>query len=649
MKKRTNKNQRTKHKKGNWTIFVILCNALLISGFFLYKNIPFSIWKIFFLIFLISAFVFLNTSLINFKLKDKDIGKGLSYFILFFLTSTYIVIYSYLSIIQYNALFTGHADLAAFDQVIWNTIHGRPFHTTMYDYNFLGEHFSPLLIILAPFYFIWEDPRMLLILQSLFLGLGAIPVYLTAKDKLKHNLLSLSFSFAWLFHPFLSRVNLFEFHEVCLSPFFLLFTFYFLQRKRWWLYSIFLFLSLMVKEDISLIITALGIYAFFKVNRKAGIITFLIGISWVYLCVKVLIPYIRVATGSGVSEATYGHFGRLGLGETPAEIIKNLIAKPQNTLNKLFLPANDKIATIILLTLPLGLLSLLSLEILIALPEIILHFMASWAAQYLLAFHYSTPIPPFAIIGGIYGCSFLLNKKLTFAKDLSIGFAFYILTSSFLSNYYFSTRAFNPTFSSSYNLGDYRTIWSFPSKELLKKYYTTKRERQIFETLKEIIPKNRILSVQDNLLSHFSQRNVLICGFPKGFKEADYVLLNNYGFNEGWFVVWAGPENCKEPAENLFKNPEFQIFFKYEWVNGGIFLFGKKFYREEMIKNAKGLVKSYPSLPEAHFILGSIYFHINNLKEAGKEFEISLRLDKDNPFAKEMLEVTEQKISLDKN
>jgi tetratricopeptide (TPR) repeat protein len=221
---------------------------------------------------------------------------------------------------------------------------------------------------------------------------------------------------------------------------------------------------------------------------------------------------------------------------------------------------------------------------------------------------------------------------------LSSGFVFYILIASFLSNYYFGTRAFNPTFSSSYNLENHCTIWSFPSKELLKKYYTTKREREMFERLKEIIPKNKTLSVQDNLLSHFSERNVSIYGFPAGFKEADYVLINNYGFNEGWFVIWTGHEECGKAAKNLFENPEFQVFFKYELVGGGIFLFGKKNYREEIVENAKRLVKSNPSSPEAHFILGSIYLHTNNIKEAEEEIGIALKLDPNNIHTKQILE-----------
>lgn len=612
----------------------------LLSPIYNISSVPL-IWRTFLLILIVSCFFLLKGLFI--KWGKKDIGQKPALCLLSFLTLLYILNYSWLSIIQYNAFHTGHWDLAGFDQVIWNTLQGKPLHTTMYGHNFLGEHMSPMLIILAPFYLIWADPRMLLILQSLFLGLGAIPVYLIAKDKLKHNLLSLSFSFAWLLHPFLSRVNLFEFHEIALAPFFLLFTFYFLQRRSWWLYGLFLFFSLMVKEDVSLIITALGIYAFFKINRRVGIITFIVGISWAYLAVKVLIPYIRVATGTGVQEASYGYFGRYTLGQTSGEIIKNLLFKPHETLKMLFLPINEKSATFFLLFLPVGLLSIISPVMLIALPEIILHFLAPWAAQYLLLWHYSAPITPFAIVAGIYGCSFWLAKKPQFVKNLSFGFIFYILASSILSNYYFGVRAINPAFYSPsyfielYDHNNYRSIFSFPPKDRLKIYYETEKNRRLFEILKEIIPKDVPISAQDNLLAHFSQTKAQIYVFPE-FKDAEYVILNTYGSSGNWWTLWGEFEEYNKGIGTLLQDTKFQVFFRDELEGGGIGLWGKKDQKEEIIKRAEKLVESNPSLPEAHFILGSIYFHTNNLKKAKEEIETALRLDPENTYAKQMLE-----------
>lgn len=618
---------------------------MLVSGFFLYKNISFSIWKVFFLISLVSGLVFLLSLLFN---LNKDIPKIISWIILPFLTFLYIAIYSYLSILQYNAFHTGHWDLAGFDQAIWNTIQGKLLHTTLYGHNFLGEHMSPILILLAPFYLIWSDPRILLVLQSVFLGLGAIPIYLIAKDKLNHNLLSLSFSSAWLLHPYLSRINLFEFHEIALAPFFLLFCFYFLQRRQWWSYGVFLFLSLMVKESVTFPVMAIGIYSFFKINRKVGIITFLIGIFWAYLSVVKLIPYIRTVTSDGTHKAVYGYFAeRFRFGETPKEFIKNIIIKPEETLRIFFFLFEQKLATIFLLILPVGLLSVFSVEILIAFPEIILHFLSTFSFQCLLGWQYSAPIIPFAIISSIFGCSFFVKRW----KISPVSFSIYILIASFFSNYYFGIKVltritdscYNPAF---YNPNNHQTIFSI-SKEKLEKYYKIeRRKRRLFETLKQVIPKERTISVVDNMLAHFSQRKTFLYLFPS-YEEADYVVMNTYGVEEGWVQVWGSGEKIKKEIDKLSKDQRFQAFFTDEPGGGKIILFGKKECKDEIIKNAQRLVKDNPCSPEAHFILSSIYFYTNNLKMAKKEMEAVLNFDPNNTSAKKMLE--EYKKLLDKN
>ncbi|MBU1599534.1 DUF2079 domain-containing protein, partial [bacterium] len=327
---------------------------------------------------------------------------------------------------------------------------------------------------------------------------------------------------------------------------------------------------------------------------------------------------------------------------------KNLILKPQTTIKMLLLPINEKSATLILLLLPLGLLSIFSVVMLIALPEIILHFLASWATQYLLLWQYSAPITPFAIVAGIYGCSFWFKKKPQFVKNLSVGFIFYILASSILSNYYFGVQAINPAFSSPsyyiklYDPNNHRSIFSFP-KERLKIYLQTEKNRRLFETLKEIIPKDVPISAQDNLLAHFSQTNAQIYVFPE-FKDAEYVVLNTYGSSGDWMTLWGEFEEYKKGIGTLLQDTRFQVFFRDELEGGGICLFGRKTHKEEIIKRAEKLVESNPSLPEAHFILGSVYAYTISLEKAKAEFETALKLDPENTYAKQMLEAIEQKI-----
>ena len=74
-------------------------------------------------------------------------------------------------------------DLPVYLQVIWNTAHGKPFHTTVLENNrlHLSEHVAPLLAAFAPAYAALPDPSWLLMLQQCSLAAAGIPVYLLAR------------------------------------------------------------------------------------------------------------------------------------------------------------------------------------------------------------------------------------------------------------------------------------------------------------------------------------------------------------------------------------------------------------------------------------------------------------------------------------
>lgn len=83
-------------------------------------------------------------------------------------------------------------DMAVFDQVYYNTINGNFWQFSLESQplalkSYFANHFSPFLLLLIPFYWIWSSPGMLILAQSLALSLGSIPLYLFALDKIKNK------------------------------------------------------------------------------------------------------------------------------------------------------------------------------------------------------------------------------------------------------------------------------------------------------------------------------------------------------------------------------------------------------------------------------------------------------------------------------
>ena len=92
-------------------------------------------------------------------------------------------------------------DLALFAQAYWNTVQGELLLSSIHgDMVLWGEHFNPIVILILPFYQLWPSPETLLVLQSLALVAGAIPLYALARLELQKSDLA-------IFFPQYSNIN----------------------------------------------------------------------------------------------------------------------------------------------------------------------------------------------------------------------------------------------------------------------------------------------------------------------------------------------------------------------------------------------------------------------------------------------------------
>src|SRR5258706_570982 len=230
------------------------------------------------IVLIFTELVFTGISYFLYKTKNKMIGKLERFFathrheiFLFAAISLYILYFTTASFLRYSNFFTGRFDLGNMDQTVWNTVHGNFFQLTNPDgtnnISRLSIHADFILAFLAPFYFLWQDPRMLLLLQTVILSLGAVFVYFLAKFVIKNKLVSLIFAFCFLLNPMVEHTNLYDFHAIALATTFLLGAFYFLVTKRYVWFLVFSFLAGVTKEEVWVIVGFMGLYgAFFSIN-----------------------------------------------------------------------------------------------------------------------------------------------------------------------------------------------------------------------------------------------------------------------------------------------------------------------------------------------------------------------------------------------
>ena len=192
------------------------------------------------------------------------------------LGAAYSITYIALSLLRHETYHSFGFDLGLFNQVFWNTTQGRLFESTMSQalpipHSLLGDHFSPVFVLLMPFYLAYPHPETLVVTQTLALALGAWPVYLLARLKLPVGYAACWVLAYFLFVP-LAYINLYDFHEVAFSVAPLGFALYFLERGRrgWFLLS--LLFTFLVKEEMALIGIGFGAYVLLgKRDWKVGL------------------------------------------------------------------------------------------------------------------------------------------------------------------------------------------------------------------------------------------------------------------------------------------------------------------------------------------------------------------------------------------
>jgi uncharacterized membrane protein len=89
----------------------------------------------------------------------------------------FAAVVSALKLVQFQRLQTQAYDMGIHANFLWNTAHGRWFWDSIKGVNYLGDHFSPGLAVLAPLLQIWPSAAALACAQSAALALGIPAIY----------------------------------------------------------------------------------------------------------------------------------------------------------------------------------------------------------------------------------------------------------------------------------------------------------------------------------------------------------------------------------------------------------------------------------------------------------------------------------------
>lgn len=317
----------------------------------------------------------------------------------------FIGLYGFLTLRQHAGYGTEGFDLGIFDQATWLLSQGETGIISMRGLPVFGHHANLVLVLLAPLYLLDGGPEMLLVVQTLALAAGAIPVFLLARQRLESLTGALVVSGAYLLHPALAWMTWWQFHPevLALSP--LLFAWWFAERRRWWPFSLCILLALLCKEDVAIAVSVLGLaLAVLRRQWRAGLVTLGAGAAWFLVMTMVVIPS-ELGSDPFYAQSNFSNWG-----DSIGSVVVGMVTQPVEVARTLM--EESRLEYYKKLVGPLGVLPFVGLPFtLVGAPQLVINALSSHPPAHNIRHQYSAMVVVGLFIGSVEALGRLRRRQ----------------------------------------------------------------------------------------------------------------------------------------------------------------------------------------------------------------------------------------------
>jgi uncharacterized membrane protein len=310
--------------------------------------------------------------------------------------------YTIISVSRYLRLDPGSWDLGIFTEYVKQLAHLHAPVVNIHGsgFNLFGDHFQPIVGLIAPLFLVFPSAVTLLVVQAFLTAVSVIPVSRAAEARLgtaAGRMIGAAYGLSWG----LAQMIDFDFHEIAFAVPLLACSLSALLRGRTRAAVLWALPLVFVKEDQGFTVAALGIVLIISsLSRRAepgsdravllwvGLLLACWGIFWSALAIIVIIPHFNVAhvypywtDGGAISPS--GHFG------------------PGTVFSQLGASWLAKLRTTLLILAPVGFLALGSPLGLIALPSLLLRFVSTNNMYWGDGFHYNATVMPIMFLAAV--------------------------------------------------------------------------------------------------------------------------------------------------------------------------------------------------------------------------------------------------------
>src|SRR3989338_10311597 len=474
---------------------------------------------------------------INIRINEMLRGiKKINPLIIIFFVILFIFIMA-LSVQRFLIFQIFYYDFGIFAHIIWQFSRLKiPIinHFVLGRIIFLGDHFEPSLIFIAPIFWLSSNLIVLSVQQGLMIFLSSIMIYLIALKSGLNRLFSILITILFITFPGITNPLLTDWHpEPTAGLFLLVFIYLFLFTKKKWPFYLVALIFLGFKESNALYLIFTLIWLYLISRKKDAIILGLLALIWFFSTIYILIPAISQKFYLYTPEMTFA----------PPQIYLNIVDHPQK-LHYIFRSFTS-----------FGLLPLISGFVLVPVVlDLLLKIipLKTMFDNFTFGSHYHVYLGIFLTIASISA----LNRILAL-KNKTIAYSL-ICISVLISGYTARKLTASPI-----NLFINKTFWT----ELKGP------NQHLFDLINKVPTTGSVMS-QNNLLAYLSNRNedlILLTPRYENFNP-DIILFDitpDQNANNHWESNWDKIEIIKNKLLNDRKynrvkltNPNYYLFLK---------------------------------------------------------------------------------------
>lgn len=466
----------------------------------------------------------------------------------------FLLIYSLITFVNHYNFRTYALDLGLYTNAIYDYAHLHFDTSEMFKevpQNLLGDHFDPILILISPLYYLFGT-LTLLIVQLIFIHIGAVGIYKLALQQLQQKRLAIMATIAFMgFFGVFSAVA-FDAHSNVFGAMLVPWLMLFFNAKKWRNVFLLLVLILLCKENMALWLVFIGFglaWLSFREKDKRSKALLISGISAVYFVLVTMFIMPSLAADGGYTHMRYGV-----LGNSFGEILGTILKHPVDTFMLLFrnhLPNplfnNYKAETHIFILISGGFFLLRKPQFLLMLVPVYFQKMYhNTPVIWSVSMHYNIEFAPI-----IAACFIMVLASLKIEKTRTIlSWVYLVLTLAVTIRLCDNTIAYT----------DKNRIRFYQDGHYQSYYQNDK----VYKALK-LIPDNAAVSAMNMFVPHLCNREK-IYQFPI-VKDATYIILsvrtNTY------------PLTRKELVDKLIQlhlSPVWKVVYNED----NVFIFSKK-------------------------------------------------------------------------